>query len=27
VDLDLPKEKWKDYANCIEGIITDTRTK
>jgi len=22
VDFDLPKEQWKDLANCIEGIIT-----
>jgi len=22
VDFDLPKEKWKDLANCIEEIIT-----
>ena len=22
VGFDLPKEKWKDLANCIEGIIT-----
>jgi hypothetical protein len=22
VDFDLPKDQWKDLANCIEGIIT-----
>jgi transposase len=22
VDFDLPKQQWKDLANCIEGIIT-----
>jgi transposase len=22
VDFDLPKEQWKDLANCIEGLIT-----
>ena len=22
VDFELPKEQWKDLANCIEGIIT-----
>ena len=22
VSFDLPKEQWKDLANCIEGIIT-----
>ena len=22
VDFDLPKEQWKDLANCIEEIIT-----
>jgi transposase len=25
VGFDLPKEKWKDCANCIEGIITGQR--
>jgi transposase len=25
VDFDLPKEQWKDLANCIEGIITGQR--
>ena len=25
VDFDLPKDKWKDLANCIEGIITGQR--
>jgi len=25
VGFDLPKEKWKDLANCIEGIITGQR--
>jgi transposase len=25
VDFDLPKEQWKDLANCIEGIITMQR--
>jgi len=25
VDFDLPKENWKDCANCIEGIITGQR--
>ncbi len=25
VDFDLPKEQWKDLANCIEGIITKQR--
>jgi len=26
VDFDLPKEQWKDLANCIEAIITKQRT-
>ena len=21
-DFDLPKEKWKEFANCVEKIIT-----
>ncbi len=25
VDFDLPKEQWKDLANCIEAIITKQR--
>ncbi len=25
VGFDLPKEQWKDLANCIEGIITSQR--
>jgi len=25
-DFDLPKDKWKDLANCIEGIITGQRS-
>jgi transposase len=25
VDFDLPKDSWKDLANCIEGIITGQR--
>jgi hypothetical protein len=25
VDFDLPKDKWKDLANCIEGMITGQR--
>jgi len=25
VDFDLPKEQWKELANCIEGIITGQR--
>jgi transposase len=25
VDFDLPKEQWKELANCIEGIITKQR--
>jgi transposase len=25
VDFNLPKEQWKDLANCIEGIITSQR--
>jgi len=25
VDFDLPKEQWKDLANCIEGIVTSQR--
>ena len=26
VDFDLPKEQWKDLANCIEEIITGQKT-
>ena len=25
VNFDLPKEQWKDLANCIEGVITKQR--
>jgi len=25
VNFDLPKEQWKDLANCIEGVITGQR--
>lgn len=25
VDFDLPKDNWKDLANCIEGIVTGQR--
>jgi len=25
VGFDLPKDKWKDCANCIEEIITGTK--
>jgi len=25
-DFDLPKDKWKDLANCIEGILTGQRS-
>ena len=26
VDFDLPKEQWKDLANCIEEIITGQKS-